>query len=353
MVTATQTSPPPGWLKDETFDLSFTIGILLLAVAVVSVGAQSDGLFYLLVVADLWLLGYHHVISTFTKLAGTADDRRQHRALIWYLLPAVMIGTFVLGKLWGVVAIVTLYFFWQWFHYVRQSWGIAQRYRRQAGGLAWDEPRLAEVTLWAVPAWGLLHRCNQQPTTFLGMPIWLPPVPLIAVQAAGVIACALVGWWLVTRLRAARRGELTAGHSLFMGTHFVVFAGGYLLFDDISLGWLMVNVWHNAQYVAFVWLFTRQRFSSGVSPRGIVLSWLSQPGVGRAIAYYGACIAVSTVVYLGLGRAYLVVAGLSDAVITSVNFLILFSMGLNFHHYVVDGIIWKRKRQVQPAAIAV
>ena len=352
MVTASPAVRPAGWLKDGAFDLTFTLGILLLSATVVAIGAQAEGLFYLLVVADLWFLGYHHVISTFTKLAGTADDRRQHRALIWYLLPAVLAGTYLLGRVWGIVAIVTLYFFWQWFHYVRQSWGIAQRYRRQAGGLTWDDPRLAEITLWGVPVWGLLYRCHQQPAEFLSMPILLPPVPLVAVQVAGVVACGLVGWWLVDRVRAARRNELAIGHTLYMASHFVVFGTGYVLIENISLGWLMVNVWHNAQYVAFVWLFNRQRFASGINERGRVLSWLSQPGVGRACAYYAACIAVSTVVYLGLDQAYGMVAGLGDAVSTSVNFLLLFSMGLNFHHYVVDGIIWKRKRQPVAAPAA-
>src|SRR5262245_3485368 len=101
MVTASPAMRPTGWLKDGAFDLTFTLGILLLSATVVAIGAQAEGLFYLLVVADLWFLGYHHVISTFTKLAGTADDRRQHRALIWYLLPAVLFATYLLGRVWG------------------------------------------------------------------------------------------------------------------------------------------------------------------------------------------------------------------------------------------------------------
>jgi hypothetical protein len=352
MVPSTQSVRPSGWLKDEAFDLSFTVGILLLSILVVAVGVQGEGLLYIVVTADLWLLGYHHVISTFTKLAGTAEDRRRYHALTWYLLPAVLFGTFLLGSFGGVIAVVTLYFFWQWFHYVRQSWGIAQRYRRQAGGLAWDDPRLAEVTLWSVPFWGVLHRCHQQASHFLGMPIWLPPMPLLVVQVAGIISGGLLAWWVVSRLLAARRGELALGHTLFMASHFAVFAGGYLILPDISLGWLMVNVWHNAQYVAFVWLFNRQRFSSGVTPSGMVLSWLSQPGVGRAFIYYGACIAVSTVLYWALDRTYGVVVGFGGTVTTALRFMLLFSMALNFHHYVVDGIIWKRKRQAAVVAAA-
>ncbi|NJR71545.1 MAG: alpha/beta fold hydrolase, partial [Synechococcales cyanobacterium CRU_2_2] len=32
----------------------------------------------------------------------------------------------------GLWSIVTLYLYWQWFHYTRQSWGISQVYRRKA-----------------------------------------------------------------------------------------------------------------------------------------------------------------------------------------------------------------------------
>lgn len=248
MSTVAQARPmAAGWLEGETFDLAFILGIPLLAVGVAALGALDVGLFYMLVVADLWLLGYHHVVSTFTKLAGSVEDRRRNRALIWYLLPGMLAGTVALGFAGGVIAIVTLYFFWQWFHYVRQSWGIAQRYRHRAGGLAWDHPRLAEITMWSVPAWGLLHRCHQNPDAFLEMPVYLPPLP----------------------------------------------------------------------------------------------------GVSRALIYYGACIAVSTVFYFGLQQTHRLLS--STAGLSSLSFLILFGMGINFHHYVVDGIIWKRRREVAPA----
>ncbi len=343
-------APPltAGWLENRTFDLGLVVGITLVAALVAICAGLDPAYLQMLVMADLWLLGYHHVIATFTKLAGTASDRRHNFALIWLLFPGVLIATALLGKLHGVIAIVTLYFFWQWFHYVRQSWGIAQRYRHRAGTMPWDNQRVAEITLWSVPIWGILHRCHQNSDTFLWMPVWMPAVSLWVVQLAGLASATLVCHWILTRLRAWRRGELPVGHTLYMASHFIVFACAYILIDDITLGWLMVNVWHNAQYLTFVWMHNRQRFSAGVTPDGPIISWLSQPGLTRASIYFGLCLLITTAVYTAIidGSALieneLKLLG-TDAGTQAIALVILFSMTINFHHYIVDSIIWKRK----------
>lgn len=165
-------------------------------------------------------------------------------------------------------------------------------------------------------------------------------------------SAALVSWWVITRVRAWQRGELALGHTLYMLSHFVMFACAYALITDITIGWLMVNVWHNAQYLIFVWMHNRQRFSDGITSDGPVMSWISQPGGLRAMIYFGFCLLISTTAYYALGNAYVLMekgVGLSgsDIGLTSITFLILFSMGINFHHYVVDSIIWKRKHEMK------
>ncbi len=332
-----------GWLENRDLDIAFIGGCLLLASLTVGIVLVRPELFMPLMLIDIWLLGYHHVISTYTKMAGTAQDRKNNVTLIWVWLPLMVGLTLALGLTYGTIVVVTVYFFWQWFHYVRQSWGIAQRYRRKAGGMAWDNERLSEITLWSIPIWGVLNRCYQQSDVFLFLPVWLPPVPLFVVQIAGAISIALVSWWVVTRLRAWQRGELALGHTLFMVTHMGVFLCGYVLVDDINTGWLMANVWHNSQYIFFVWLHNRQRFAGGVSAEAPGLSWLSQPGPMRAFAYFTVCVGLSSIAYVAL---HAIGAELNQVTQTSaVSFVVIFSMAINFHHYVVDGIIWKRRRE--------
>ena len=66
-------------------------------------------------------------------------------------------------------------------------------------------------------------------------------------------------------------------HTLYPLSHFAVFATGYLWIGDITYGWLAINVWHNAQYILFVWLFNTRRFKDGVDPEARFLSYISQP----------------------------------------------------------------------------
>lgn len=344
-----------GWLDPPRFDLLLIFGILAVALAAAGVSLAIPALFIPLMLADLWLLGYHHLIATFTKLAATKADRQRHAWLIWALLPAMLIFTLTLGYMQGVMLVVTVYFFWQWFHYVRQSWGIAQRYRRAAGGLSWDNARLSELTLWSVPVWGVLNRCSQQPGEFLFLPVWMPPVPDWMVDVAGLLTLALLANWALTRWQAWRAGQLAMGHTLYMVSHFIVFAVGYVAIADVNVGWLLVNIWHNSQYLLFVWLYNRQRFATGVSAEAPRLSWLVQPGAVRMLLYFAAGTAIAAAIYIPLvmiGPLYQInAATAAGGAAAATSMAIIVSMAMNFHHYVVDGIIWKRKRDAASPSV--
>lgn len=329
------------WLKDPAFDLGLIVGITLLALGMGTATAIDPRLFIPLLTVHVWLFGFDHVIATLTKLVGLPEDRQRNRFLILYLPPLILAVNVAIGARLGLWALNTVYFFWQAYHSTRQSWGLAQRYRHQAGGLPWDPPRLSELTLWSVPIWGLLYRCHQHPAQFLYMDLWMPRVPLWLVQAAGGVSGSLLSIWVVTRLRAFWRGELALGHTLFLLAHFTVFFTGYLVLDNLNSGWLLVNVWHNAQYLGFVWLHNRQRFATGVRAEARWLSWLCQPGYLRAAAYYLACLAISSPFYFVLYSVGDRIDEWLGGAVISVS--LVASMTLNFHHYVVDSVIWKRR----------
>jgi hypothetical protein len=115
----------------------------------------------------------------------------------------------------------------------------------------------------------------------------------------------------------------------------------YVAIDDITTGWLVINVWHNAQYIAFVWLFNSNQFRGGVNQQQLALSWLSQER--RWPIYLLACLALTGVVYSSINASNGYFANF-----TLVPLVVVVYQGLNFHHYIVDSIIWKlRKRDVQ------
>lgn len=82
---------PAGWLRSAGFDHFFITGIAAFALLSAAVVVARPELFQLILFADLWLLGYHHVIATFTRLAFDRESLREHRFFVFYL-PFIVIG---------------------------------------------------------------------------------------------------------------------------------------------------------------------------------------------------------------------------------------------------------------------
>ena len=328
------------WIRNQQFDLVFIVGLLVLSIVTYMVIVWEPSLFYPILVIDLWFLGYHHVISTFTRVCFDKESFQEHRFLVVGLLPIVVVGTLGIVWLFGLWTVVTIYFYWQWWHYTRQSWGISRAYRGKDRDAAYEDGWLDQVIFYSVPVFGILNRSAEQHQTFIGMELWSLPVPVQIAEISGYIAIGLFAYWLFARVLASLRGQLASVHTLYMITHFAIFYLAYIMTSDITLGWLMINIWHNAQYILFVWMFNNKRFSKGIDPNAKFLSYISQNG--RFWLYMLTCIAITGVIYWGVLRTidWLFFAGLSATVV-------LYQI-VNFHHYLVDSKIWKlRKPKMQ------
>jgi hypothetical protein len=319
---------PAGWIRDRAFDVRFVAGVAGLALASGALVVAEPRLFPLVLALDLWLAGYPHVVATFTRLCFDRASFAERRFLVLGLPPLVLAATAGLFLAVGPWSLVSLYLYWQWFHYVRQSHGVAKIYQRCAGAPLPGDERLERAAFWALPLLGILYRSHQAPATFLGAELRVVPVPELAVSAAAAVSVALLGGWVATRAAAAWRGELPLAHTLYVLSHHAVFFTAYVAIDDPTHGWLVANVWHNVQYLVFVRLFNERRFRSGVDPAAPLLSRLSQPG--NASLWFGVCVALSTGVYLAI----------QGAVGTLAAALVVYQT-INFHHYLVDGVIWK------------
>ena len=341
MTTAAPTAPagrlrPSAWLRDPGFDSALLLGGLALAAASAGAIAVEPSLFYPILVVDLWVLGYHHVIATFTRLCFDRVSFRERGWMITRLIPAVALVTGLVAWQVGIWIILSIYFYWQWWHYTRQSWGVSRAYRRADPAGLYEDGWLDRAIFYAVPVYGILLRSSENHPHFLGMEMRMLPVPVAVADLAGMVAGALVAVWAVRRLIAAARGRLAAVHTLYMLTHLAIFGTAYVWFRDLTLGWLMINIWHNLQYILFVWMFNNRRFRSGIDPKARFLSYISQSG--RLWLYMVACIAITGGVYWGVLRTldWLFFAGISATVV-------LYQI-VNFHHYIVDGLIWRQGR---------
>lgn len=319
---------PRGWLRAPAFDLTLIVGVLALALALGGAALLHPAAFGAILLVDLWLLAYPHVASTYTRLVMTPEDRRRRWHLV-AVLPLVVAATAGLAHVGGEVALFTLYYVWQTWHYTRQSHGIARAYRRAAGRPAADP--LAEALVYAFPLWGVLHRAHEAPPFFFGAPVWWPPVPALVVYLAGAAALVVLTTWLFRQVRSARRHLEPA--ALFVLSHVAVTAVSYLLVDEVTRGWLFINIWHNAQYLLFVWAANARRFARAPADDPRLLARWSREG--RALTYAALCLGLGVAFYLGLGEL------LALAPPSALPLVLVVHLGINFHHYLVDAVIWR------------
>ena len=79
------------------------------------------------------------------------------------------------------------------------------------------------------------YRSYQDPGTFIGLELRVIPVPRGWYGLAAVATGGLLAYWVFRRIQAWRMGRLAAVHTLYMLSHFAIFAVGYLLIDGHHL----------------------------------------------------------------------------------------------------------------------
>lgn len=333
-MTANATAMTPenqGWLYSRSFDNFFIYGVAGLSISLGLVAYFVPALFGPILALNIWVLGYHHVIATYSRLCF---DQQSHRRSLWMLyglFPAVFGAVMLLANTFGIWVIATIYLYAQWFHYSRQSWGISRAYERNSpAGYVADRSWQTQVAFYGLPVWGILYQSWRAPETFLTLDLKVLPVMWEVVVAAGVITTTFFLHWLVRVYKDWRQGVLPKAYVGFMFSHFGIFSFGYLLMPTLDSGWLIVNIWHNLQYILFVWLFNNRSYKNGIDPKAKFLSFISQKS--NAWLYFGLMLFITTAVYSAIHFS-LYSYGLMA--------LVVVYMTINFHHYIVDGIIWR------------
>jgi len=334
-----------GLLHSPSFDFTFVIGIAVLAIITGVLVSQSPELFWPILMIDLWFLGYHHVVSTYTRLIFDLDSFKEHKLLIIYLPIAVAAAVTLVALSMGAWALVTVYLYWQWYHYTRQSEGVCKAYGAKYRNKDLGDLLVSRLAFYAVPLAGILHASAQNPTNFLGMPVKTIFIPEWLLSISNTLAIAAVILWLYQQLKLWKKGQLAKSYFTYMLSHFLIFSVAYIWISDLSIGWLTINIWHNAQYILFVWLFNNRRFGGEVDNKSVLLSTLSQNG--RFLLYTLACFSISSVMYF-LIQNYGVSALTSWTGIPITVAALVIYQTINFHHYIVDSIIWKlRKKSIR------
>jgi hypothetical protein len=240
--------------------------------------------------------------------------------------------------------IATAFLYLQWFHYMRQGYGIARMYYRATpeGQVPGSRDLFADLAIYFVPIYGIAARSASMGDRFLGLPVKALVLPDPILILLGCAAAAAVIAWMAKSMRAVLADTLDLQYTGFVASHIVIFLVAYVAIEDVNAGWLAINVWHNFQYVLVVWMSNAKRYAGGIDPTARFLSRLSQPG--RVTMYFACCLAITTLIYAAIDRVTVLALGGGMAVTIGIY------MGINFHHYIVDALIWKRRKTVPQAA---
>lgn len=334
-------APMPGLLRSIEFDAFFVLALPVIAIASGLLVEARPELFWPVLSLDLWLLGYHHVISTYTRLAFDRASFNEHRALIVYLFPAVALAVTLIAVFAGLWVVVTIYVYWQWWHYTRQSEGISKAYAGRSRDRDLGNPLLRRAVFYAVPISGILAMSSRPSGLFLNMTFKQLPVPGFVVTASLVVTALLLAAWVVDQIRAYRAGKLAGPYVAYVVSHFAIYYVAYIYIKNFDHGWLVINIWHNAQYVFFVWLYNNRRFAGKPSPQHRLLSTISQNG--RLWLYLATCLTLSTGVYFFI-QSYVTAELQTRFALTAATVGIVVYQTINFHHYIVDSMIWKLRK---------
>jgi hypothetical protein len=326
-----------GWLRGLGFDSTYILGIAALGVACGAIVVSIPALFPVIFVLNAWLLGQHHVISTFTRITFDKESLQDHKFLVTWLPLIVLAAVLIACLAVGTWILTTTYLYWQWWHYTRQSYGVGRIYQRKAG---LDNDLLNRLVIYALPVWGILNRSWQAPGEFLFMDVRVVPVPSWLVSVAAVVTVGVLGWWILRITRDWVLGNLSLAHTLYVSSHLLIFGIGYIVIANVNHGWLVLTVWHNCQYILTVWMFNNNRFKDSVHPTHRFLSFISQRK--KVFTYTAVCLLISTVTYGALRYS---MGWFTALTATSLPLIIIVFQAINFHHYVVDAVIWKVRRK--------
>src|SRR5690606_11889277 len=172
----------------------------------------------------------------------------------------------------------------------RQSEGISRAYAGKDKGKWLGDPRINRATFYAVPLAGILAVSNKAPEYFLFFPLKTLPVADAVLTLVFAVAGLLFALWIINQIRTWRAGQLPIAYVMYALSHHLIYALAYVYIEEINHGWLVINIWHNAQYILFVWLYNNRRFGGRTDAQALFLSTISQNG--RFLMYFATCLTI-------------------------------------------------------------
>ena len=277
--------------------------------------SKDSSIFEIVFLVDIWLLSHPHALITFFK-KRTYQTFSIKSLITIFVITMIVLSLVAREK--GQVGLYFIYFFWQWFHYFRQNYGISFKLLKSSNDLI---RRFEYLFNHIMPLLAILILFSKGPLDFLGH--YIPFFNLQSFQQIfewGFLVLIFLWGFLNSMYLVKNKNHLP--YFVNTASTFVLYYFAYVFAQHFIYGWLGLTIYHNVQYLFFTY-----------QDRSFELPFFNK---SKAIGFYSVLTLFSVVVYglIFFGTDLISSRFIPLALIT------VFS--LNILHYVVDSWIWKK-----------
>ena len=317
------------WIQSARYDcilfmLSPLAGLLLVLAVLHSPAGELAA-----ILVTLFLV-FPHYISSFSFYLGDENwGFSKNHWIIYLAVPALILTTvFSLRVFGGSDVLRAVIIIWNVYHVSQQSSGILSVYRKLNGGLS-TEKVWAQRTFLCVNA-SMAFWFLERTRVVNELVLWANPLAPDVLRYALVVGAAYCAFRYLFEIRK-RPHKLKPQELLFLASSLLLFHP-FLWVEDSALATLAMLTGHVIEYLGFIWLLNRRKYtSSSGSTSQRLLHRVSRRGFGVVLF----CFTV------GLIFAFL------DYGSRAIGFVLPFWILANtvaLTHFYVDGLIWAFKK---------
>lgn len=249
------------------------------------------------------------------------------------LLPLVfllVVGAGVISDQFVGKNLFRLYLTWSPYHYAAQTFGLAMMYGHRSGSkLQSGDTRLLYWTAMLPFLYAFMSTGSSGISWFIP-PEWFDAHPLASeVRVAtsrilGVMTFAVPAYLFARMRMGGRTGLPLISYAILLSNGIWWIAFTYIQ----AFGW--VTVAHSVQYLAIVLIFhVRESGADAAGTGGVVRS---------VLGFYAKCLVLGYLLFQVLPHAY---AAIGFPLASS---LLVVAAAINIHHFVVDRVIWRQRK---------